>query len=302
MRIFLRWAVRIVAALVTLVIVAIAALYVISNSRLHRVWNVTPEPVAIPTDSASVAWGKHIAAIHGCAGCHTANLGGEVFIDAPPMARLYARNLTPGRGGIGKAFTDADWVRAIRHGVKPDGHALLFMPSQEFYSLSDRDLGSLIAYLKTLPPVDTTWPDNSVGPVGRALYLSGQVPLVPAELINHAAPRPVAPPMGETVEYGKYLAMACVGCHGEHFSGGLVPGAPPGMLPARNLTPDSTTGIGMWSLKDFRIAIQYGQLPNGAMLDSLAMPIPITRQFNDTESAALYAFFMSLPPRPYGTR
>jgi mono/diheme cytochrome c family protein len=296
------WLFRILVGLASVIVVAVAAIYIISGRRLAKHWEISPEAVAILTDSASLAHGEHIAIVRGCRGCHMSNLAGGTFIDAPIFARLWARNLTRGKGGVGSTYTDADWVRAIRHGVRPDGTALLFMPSQEFNKLSDRDLGSLIAWLKTSAPVDTVYPPSKVGFLGRVLYLSGKVPLVPAEVINHAAARPAEVPEGETIAYGQYLAGSCSGCHGDTFSGGKVPGGPPEMLPPRNLTPDDASGIGKWSLEQFRTAIRTGMLPNGLMLDTLSMPVPMTRHLTDLESAALFAYFKSLPAKPYGNR
>lgn len=296
------WLVRILGGFLGLVVVIVAAVYIISSIRLGKHWNVVPETVTIPTDSASVAAGEHIATIRACTGCHGRNLAGGSFIDVPVVARLWARNLTPGKGGAGSVYTDADWIRSIRHGVRPDGTALLFMPAQEFSQLSDSDLGAVIAYLKSRAPVDTAYPPNSVGPLGRILFLTGVVPLVPAELINHTAPRPPAVPVGETAAYGGYLAGTCRGCHGNTFSGGKIPGGPPNMPPARNITPDNASGIGTWSLEDFRQVIRTGKLPNGVQLDTLEMPVRMTRQYTDGESAALFAFFKSLPAKGYGNR
>jgi len=297
-----RWTVRILVGLVVFLGIALGMLYLVSGLRIGKHYDITPEAVVIPTDSAAIAYGQHVALTRGCAGCHTPNLAGGTFIDAPVFARLWARNLTPGKGGVGATYSVADWVRSIRHGVRPDGRALLFMPSQEFNKLSDRDLGALIAWLRTLPPVDTTYPANKVGPIGRVLFLAGKVQLVPAELINHTAPRAAEVPTGETVAYGQYLAGACAGCHGEGFSGGAIPGAPPGMLPARNLTPDDASGIGKWSLEDFRTVVRTGKLPDGTQLDTLSMPVPLTRHFTDEETAALFLYFKSLPPKRYGNR
>ena len=297
-----RWIVRILVGLVGVIVITLGMLYLVSGLRIGKHYDITPEAVVIPTDSASIAYGQHIAMTRGCTGCHMPNLAGGTFIDAPIFARLWARNLTPGKGGAGATYTDADWVRSIRHGVRPDGRALLFMLSQEFNQMSDRDLGALIAWLKTLAPVDTAYPANSVGPIGRAIFLTGKLPLVPAELINHTAPRPADVPIGETAAYGKYLAGACAGCHGEGFSGGAIPGGPPGMRPARNLTPDDVSGIGKWSLEDFRTVLRDGRLPDGTKLDSLAMPIASSRHFTDLETAALFAYFKSLPAKPYGNR
>lgn len=297
-----RWILRIFAGLLGVIVVAVAAIYFLSSSRLNEKFTIAPESVAIPTDSASLAYGEHVATIRGCNGCHARNLAGGTFIDAPVIARLWARNLTPGKGGAGSSYTDTDWIRAIRHGVRPDGTALLFMPAQEFNELSDHDLGTVIAYLKSRAPVDTAYPANKVGPLGRILFLTGALPLVPAEMINHTAARQPEVPPGETVAYGGYLAGGCRGCHGTTFSGGKIPGTPPEMLPARNLTPDDVSGIGKWSLEDFRTAIRTGTLPGGVQLDTLSMPVPMTRHLTDLESAALFAYFKSLPAKAYGNR
>ncbi len=297
-----RWILRILVGLVVVLGLAIAVLYVASSLRLRKHWEVPVEALAIPTDSAAIAYGGHVAAIRGCQGCHRPDLAGGSFIDAPVFGRLWARNLTAGKGGVGSSYADADWVRAIRHGVAPGGRPLLFMPATEFILLDDRDLGSLIAWIKARPPVDSALPASTVGPLGRFLLLSGRLPLLPAEQVDHGAPRPPEVPIGPTVEYGKYLASGCIGCHGETFSGGILPGAPPEMLPARNLTPDKATGIGNWSLEDFRTALRTGMLPGGVQMDSLAMPIAMSRHFTDEESEALFLYFLSLPAKTYGNR
>jgi len=66
----------------------------------------------------------------GCVDCHTRDLGGKRFIDSE-AGRLAASNLTHGAGGVGDVYADVDWVRAIRHGVRPTGKPLLVMPSAE---------------------------------------------------------------------------------------------------------------------------------------------------------------------------
>ena len=71
------------------------------------------------------------------------------------------KNLTSGRCGIGGVFTDEDYVRAIRHEIGKDGEALVIMPAEEYYKISDDDLGAMIAYLKTLPHVDNELEESS---------------------------------------------------------------------------------------------------------------------------------------------
>ena len=113
----------------------------------------------------SLARGQHLVEI-GCADCHGADLSGKAVIDEPPLASIYASNLTAGQGGIGQSYTnDADWVRAIRHGIRPDGTPLLVMPSQVYYYYSDEDVAAIVAYAKKVAPVDNELPvRDSLGP------------------------------------------------------------------------------------------------------------------------------------------
>jgi mono/diheme cytochrome c family protein len=297
MRRVFKWTGIVVGSLVGLVLLGLAVVYGVSERRLRRTYSVEPPAVAIRSDAQTVARGRHIALTRGCTDCHGDNLGGKTFIDAPPMARLFADNLTAGRGGIGKTYRDADWMRSIRHGVSPVGKALLFMPSHEYNTLSDEDAGALVAYLKTVPPVDNSLPENSVGPIGRVLYLTGQVPLVPAELIDHKARPRAAPPVGPTAAYGKYLATGCTGCHGEGFSGGKI-GGPPGIPEAANLTRHAT-GLARWSEQDFILALREGKRPDGSKIDDF-MPWRTTARMTDDELRALWAYFRTLPPREKG--
>lgn len=144
-------------------------LYIIGTakwSRLHGKYDVPVETVSIPRDEASIARGEHIATIHMCGYCHTETLSGQSET-VPGLITLTFPNLTAGGGGVGATNTDEAWVRAIRHGVGRDGRGLMIMPSRFFYYLSDEDLGALIAYLKTLPPVDNEMPSLTLGPLGR---------------------------------------------------------------------------------------------------------------------------------------
>ena len=295
MRKILRYAGWTLGAALAVLLLAGAALYGYTGRHFSRKWSVAGHALTIPTDSAAIARGRHVAtAISRCQGCHKEDFGGQVFIDVPPVAFLYAANLTSGHGGVGGRLSDLDWERAIRHGVKPDGSPLLFMPSQEFALLNDEDTAALIAFLKTLPPVDREPMANRVGPVGRALYAKGDVALVPAELIDQTAAHPGMVPPGVTVEYGRYLidVGGCRGCHGPGLSGGHVPGTPPDWKPAANITP---TGIGHYKEADFFRALREGKRPGGAPIDSF-MPFEYTKYLTDDEIQALWLYLRTVPP------
>jgi len=282
---------------VLLVVVAAAGLHVAGGRKLARTYVVTPRPPAEPApDSALVARGQHVAtALAKCAACHGDDFGGKVFIDDPALGRLAASNLTP--GGPTAQFTMADWDRAVRHGVRPDGRGLLVMPSDEFVHMSDADFAAVVAYLRQLPPVTRELPSTTLRFVGRALLATNQLPMIPAARIDHTAPVE-APAPGVTREYGRYVAVVggCTGCHGATLAGG--PYGEPGAPPAANLTP---TGIGSWTEADFRRALREGVRPNGSPI-SEKMPWKYTQHMTDDEIAALYLYVKSVPARALGER
>jgi cytochrome c553 len=182
-----------VAALAAVALLAAGGGYAASNRLLNRTYEIPRESVAIRRDSATVERGRHLAtAISKCVECHGDNLAGTVFIDAPSFARIVAKNLTRGRGGVGDSLTPADIERAVRHGVGRDGRAVLFMPSEDYWDLSDEDVAALIAYLQALPPVDNVLPTTTVRAVGRAWVASNPVELA-ADATDRATPRPCPP-------------------------------------------------------------------------------------------------------------
>ncbi|MGH9423861.1 MAG: c-type cytochrome [Thermoanaerobaculia bacterium] len=293
----LRWLGYIVGTLVFLLAVAVGTVYGITQIRMNRDYPTSVESVRIPTDTASLARGKHLVeAIGKCQVCHGDNYAGtEVFHDAV-FARLTAPNLTSGKDGIGKTFTDADYIRAIRHGVGRDGKTLLFMPAEAFYHFNDKDLGAVIAYIKSLPAADQTVPSlRSIGPIARAVYLSSDFPLLSAPLVPIGEPRPADVAPGPTKEYGEYLSKAggCTSCHGASLSGGnKVDG-----VVALNLTPGGE--VGKWTEADFTKAIRNGTRPDNRIL-SAVMPWPYAKNMTDEEMHATWLYIHSLPAKKTG--
>jgi mono/diheme cytochrome c family protein len=283
---WLRWTGRILAGFVLLVLLAVAAVYTISSRDINRTYDFPDSSVRGATDSASLARGRHLVeAIGKCAECHAPDLGGKVVVDAAPMGRLSGPNLTTGNGGLG-TYTDADFERALRHGVGRGGRPLIFMPSEAFAPLSDADLAAIIGYIRTAPPVDRQMPAARVGPVARALYLGGNFPLLPVTLIDHTANRAV-PPAGATKEYGEYLATigGCRSCHGLALAGDANPDA-----------PDITVGrIGSWTEQDFFRSLRQGTRPDGSVIDPEKMPWVRSGQMTDEEIRAMWMYVRSVP-------
>lgn len=293
---------RTLGVLVLLFLLIAAFVWVRSATALHQTWQVNEASLTLPTDADALTRGQRQAVTHGCTECHGADLGGHVVMDEPPIGRMAAPNLTR-LSLIGddpsRQFSAQDWERAIRHGIGQDGHALLFMPVRDFAGMTDADTADLIAYLEQLPPVRRNMPPTHVGPVGRALFAFGQMPLLEARLIDQHAAHPARLEPAATAKYGSYVAQGCSGCHGAHFSGGAVPGMPPSLPEAANLTPDMASGLGHWTKEDFYRALREGHKPDGTPLDPF-MPWRNLSQLNDTEIDALWAFLQALPARPMG--
>ena len=298
----LKWIGIVLGGLVGLLVLAAVVLYAIGSSRLNKTYDIQPEAITVPTDEAAIARGRHLVeALTFCQACHGEDLGGDVFEDEPMIATFYAPNLTPGRGGVGATFSDGDYVRAIRHGVNPEGRGLLIMHSDVYHNLSEQDLGAIIAYLKSVPPVDNEIPEPKLRPLGRILVALGvfdseAIPLIPAERIDHSAPFPGMPAQGATAEYGGYLVSItlCHMCHGPDLAG--APPLEPGMRPGPNLTRGGE--LRGWSESDFIQTIRTGVSPSGHELDPDFMPWDVYANMTDEELKSLWMYLQSLPTLP----
>jgi mono/diheme cytochrome c family protein len=284
----LKWLGIVLGVVAGLLVAAVIALYALSEARLGRTYDVPPVAVTVPTDAASIARGEHLATVlFQCGSCHGEDLSGGVLFEDPLTGRLAPSNLTPGQGGAGRTYSDEDWAVAIRHGVLPNGKAGIAMSSNIFWHINDADLGAMIAYLKSLPPVDKEVPPTQLGLMGRVFVL--QAPdVLPASMIDHQAPRPPDVPPGVTAEYGQYLAHICTVCHGENYAGQA------GEEGAGNLTPAGN--IANWTEAEFMRTLRTGTTPEGKALDPEFMPWPTLGKMSDDELRAVWLFLQTLPP------
>jgi cytochrome c553 len=174
---------------------------------------------------------------------------------------------------------------------------MTLMPSRDYSRMTDADLAALVAYVRSLPPVPGEAAVIRQPLIVQALYALGAIK-DDAEVIDHTLPPSV--PVAETVsvEHGRYVAYMCTGCHGEAFSGGAVPGAPPDWPPAANLTPGSGSAMASYDRPEkFAAMLRTGKRPDGRTVNA-AMPFETLRNLNDTDVGALYAFLRTLPARP----
>ncbi len=209
---------------------------------------------------------KHVT---GCFDCHserdwskfsgpvmrgTEGKGGEVFDEqtAGVPGVIYAKNITPARIGN---WSGGELIRAIATGVSRDGTALFpLMPYADFNQLTQEDLYSIVAYLRTLKPIENKIPDRHLDfPMNMIVKTIPLRSYTPAPQIART----------DTVAYGKYLTTiaSCSGCHtqlnkgqpmkGMEFAGGMSFNLPAGIIRSANITPDKETGIGNWTEEQF---------------------------------------------------
>lgn len=303
MRRVLKWVGITLGSILGLLIVFVGISYIVSSSKLGSTFEVPTETVTVLTDSASVAEGKYLAtAIGKCVECHGGDFGGKVFIDEPIIGHVAGKNITRGKGGIGAEFKVEDWVRAIRYGVKPDGKGLVVMPSEDYWYMSDEELGKLIGYLQSLPPVDREVEEPSLGILGRVLVTLGALPLFSTEKIDLKATRPTPPPSAPTAEYGEHLTKigGCIGCHRPDFSGGPVSAGAPDWPPAANLTPHAE-GLGSWTEAEFTTALRLGKSKDGRALNPEAMPWGTTALMTDDDMHGMWLYLRTVPAKETGT-
>ena len=246
--------------------------------------------------------------IAACGNCHTQRdekgrviperglSGGFVFDEKPFKA--YAKNITPDpETGIGK-WTEAQLIRAIREGLRPDGSLIgPPMPIHLYRRISDDDARALVAYLRAQPPVKNVVP--------KSVY---HIKL-PRAYGRPIKDKVVAPPRTDKVKYGAYLAGPlghCIDCHTPYTdkgmdmtkvgAGGAPFTGPWGVSVSRNLTPRSLKN---WSDAEIANAIRAGKSRDGTPLKP-PMAFDWYKNINDEDMAAIVAYLRSLRPLPLG--
>jgi len=207
-----------------------------------------------------------------------------------------AANLTPDRETGTGNWTDDMLARAIREGVRHDGHLIdpTIMPYEFYHSMSDEDLASIIVYLRSIPPIRNALPapktsDDIVAPYAIPIY----VPVPPAD-------------QSTPVKRGAYLVQlgACQWCHtlrdenrqslpGLEFGGGdLITGLPE-QASSANLTPDPS-GISYYDEAQFLRTMHTGKV--GARKISPNMPWWFFGQMNDNDLKAMFSYLATVKP------
>lgn len=253
--------------------------------------------------------GAYLAKAGGCVGCHTEDkkdaapfAGGRAL--TTPFGTFYGPNITPdAKAGIG-GWSEADFIRAMREGVRPDG-ANLFpaFPYTSFTKISDADLRDMWAYLRSLPPSAQPNRDHDLW------FVFGWRWVVSVWKWFFFTPGAFAgdSSISQVLNRGAYLVQAlghCGECHTpRNFLGGfksgrfLAGGKGPDGKDVPNLTP---TKLKKWSDTDLKDLLTTGVMPDGDIpAESMGEVIRnTTSQWTPDDLAAVTAYLRSLPALP----
>jgi mono/diheme cytochrome c family protein len=297
MKAWIKWTAGGIAAVVLLASLTVAVGLELGERKKTRKVDVQVVPVAYVSDTLALQRGKYLFESRGCAECHGAAGTGREFENNHKDVRLAAPDITS--GGATAKYRPEDWVRTIRHGVKPNGNPLLVMPAEDYNRLTDDDFAALVGYVRTLPPGKGSQAVIELPLPARVLYGLGAIPDA-AGKIDHSLPPAKPVPVAINAQHGAYVANMCMGCHGEHFSGGKIAGGPPDWPPAANLTPGEGSVLGRYpDAGKFVAMLRSGKRPDGSAIS--VMPFDTLSKLDDTDARAVYEFLKTLPARAPGS-
>jgi mono/diheme cytochrome c family protein len=296
-------------AIIVLLLLAIGAIGFALLSRGDSSPGTAPAIAGAPAAAALVARGAYLAKAADCIACHTAGNAGQPFAGGVafklPFGTIYSSNITPDtKEGIG-AYTDDDFVRAVREGMRRDGeHLYPAFPYTSYTKLSRADVLAIKAYLWTLPaiaqhnrPNELQFPFNQRWAMAfwNAAFFKSQR---------------FTPDGSKSAQWnsGAYLAGAlghCAECHtprnvgfglehGEEMAGEELQG-----WRAYNITSDAAHGIGSWTDADVIAYLTTGHAPlrssaAGPMGEAVAHSL---QYLTADDAAALLSYLRSVPAR-----
>jgi cytochrome c553 len=228
--------------------------------------------------------------------------GGEFFDENMGFpGKFYSKNITPANI---KDWTDGEIFRTITTGVDKFGNALFPVMPYHYYGKMDKeDIYDIIAYIRSLRPIDNVTPERSID--------------FPMNFIVNTIPEKASfvqkPPKSDTVKYGAYLvnAAACMECHTQvdkgqvipslAFGGGRVFKMPHGEVRSANITSDKSSGIGSWTAEQFVTRFKtYADPANVTTVDSNAintiMPWTMFAGMDTSDLRSIFAYLQTVKP------
>ena len=273
----LRWAGYIVGGLIVIAVGATLFVWAAADVKLTES-DPQPERLATPTP-AQLADGPRQLRVLGCLSCHGDTLQGDLFIDEPGIAKIYALNLTQ----VAAKASDQQLAQAIRQGIGHDNRPLLIMPSEGYQFMTDPEVAALISAIRTFPKGGRETPPASIGPKGRVGLALGKFHTAP-ELVETYRESPIAD-FGPQFAAGRHIvAVNCAECHGPQLKGQEVkPGS---------IAPDLSIA-GAYDLDQFKTLLRTGVPPGGKKLGMMG---DVARSdfshLKDEEIAAIHAYLV----------
>ena len=301
---------RILAGLLVLAVLGGLGFLALTSASAYRLFR--GEPISLtPGRIPNAENGRNLFFAGGCTSCHATpgqddrlRLGGGYALKSP-FGTFHVPNISPDRvDGIG-AWSAADFVRAMREGVSPDGrHYYPAFPYTSYQRMKPDDLADIFAFMMTLPAVsgrapehDLPFPFNIRRGVGlwKLAFLDGEV-------LTPDSSKP------DTWNRGAYLVNGpghCAECHSERnfagaviddrrFAGGPDPSGS-GIVP--NITP-GPTGIGGWTADELTALLKTGETPNfDTVGGEMGSVVRNTAQLSSSDREAMAEYLLSLPPK-----
>jgi mono/diheme cytochrome c family protein len=296
--------VTIFAAIVVVGIIAAAAFFFLP-AGLDEVTASDKQPKG----QELVERGRYLATAGDCVACHSvagggAYAGGLAF--KLPFGTIYSSNITPDKEtGIGN-WSDAEFVRAMRHGVGKNGEDLYpAFPYTSYALMSTDDMLAVKAYLFSLPAVRAETAENSLSFPYNQRYLmrAWKLLFLPKETYQAETKQ------SEEWNRGAYLVEAlghCGECHtprnlmygldsGKKFAGAVTQG-----WKAYNITSDKDGGVGNWSVEELTAYLHTGHAEGrGAATGSMAEAIDLSlRHLTEQDIRSMAVYLKTIPPQP----
>jgi len=268
--------------------------------------------LATAADPDVIARGAYLADAADCGACHTDKehhgqpyAGGRAL--ATPFGTFYSPNITSDpETGIGR-WSDAEFLRALREGVRPDGASYFpVFPYPSFTGITDEDARAIKAYLSSVPAIGQVNREHDVAFPFSWRFLQNGWKL----LFFSPGPFQPAPERSAAYNRGAYLVTAlahCGECHtprnwfGAMESDRFLAGNPhgPDGKAVPNITPDPETGIVKWSEDDIATLLKDGQTPEFDFVGgAMAEVVRSTARLTDADRRAIALYLHSLPAIP----
>ncbi len=269
------------------------------------------EDLVVEITETRVAEGARLASIL-CIHCHGSadgKLGGAYMPDTEQFGEIFAPNITQHPEFGITDYTDGELVYLMRTGIRKDGQ---FVPPwmPDFPNLSDEDLFSIIAFLRSDDPLVQS--SENTTPEVKPSFLSKMLARTAFKPLPYPDGPVYAPPVTDKVAFGKYLIdtkFDCFSCHSASFQkidvmhpeqskgylggGNVFTDKDQNEFPSSNLTMDKETGLGNWTEEDFIKSIRFGINPDQTAFRYPMVPRPL---ITEEEAATMWAYLQTVPP------